>query len=147
MSDEAAANKNIFFRNDGTARSIGEIYHRFAKKFDGDNAVSFVTPAHARLPQSPALAAVALALPTQNITLNADVTRIANVHIPAANTTPLWNTPDDLDAILDQVNIHPLRQQITQQQLSFITQIALDAMHEATPGMMLNKNLQEQQEI
>lgn len=141
LPDEAAANHNVFFDRAGRARTVGEIYKNFASKFD-DNSVSFVTPkAELKLPQSPALAAVAMALPVQsNIAIdrpaaNFNLMDIANIALPA-----------DKDPVVEQVlsasDINPIRQQTLQQQLSYLTQVALEAMHEATPGLMLDKNLQ-----
>lgn len=141
LPDEAAANQNVFFDKTGRARTVGEIYKNFARKFD-DNSVSFVTPKpELNLPQSPALAAVAMALPAQsNIAIdrpaaNFNLMDIANIALPA-DKDPV------VEQVLSAVDINPIRQQTLQQQLSYLTQVALEAMHEATPGLMLDKNTQ-----
>lgn len=44
---EAAANKNVFFAADGRARSLDEVYARFASKFNGDKTAPASSPAPA----------------------------------------------------------------------------------------------------
>ncbi|HRJ12671.1 MAG TPA: transglycosylase SLT domain-containing protein, partial [Alphaproteobacteria bacterium] len=139
MPTEAAANKNIFYDRSGRARSVGEIYNNFAKKFD-DKAVSFTTPPTAQpLPQSPALAAVALALPVQANDLAMDQP-IPNFNIAAIANIPLQQKNDVASQALAAFDSSPIRQQTLQQQLSFLTQVAMEAMHSvASPGLMLDE--------
>lgn len=142
MPDEAAANRGVFFDKTGCPRTVGEVYNNFARKFD-DNNVSFITPPAAQsLPQSPALAAVALALPVDTGLAMDKPT--ANFNIAAIANLPAQNMANDeanemVSQILTAADVNPIRQNTLQQQLSYLTQVALEAMHEATPGMMLNE--------
>lgn len=144
LPDEAAANRNVFFDKTGRARTVGEVYNNFARKFD-DNEVSFVTPPAAQaLPQSPALAAVALALPQQQAMDIAIDRPVANFNIAAIANVPAQNKTDAIvNEILTAANVNPIRQETLQQQLSYLTQVALEAMHNATPGMMLGEKAED----
>ncbi len=57
---EAAANKNVFFDASGNARSLDDVYNRFAAKFKGDS----VAPAPASAPAAPVQVATSIASST-----------------------------------------------------------------------------------
>ena len=47
LPDAASANPSVFYTNSGEARSLSDVYQRFAKKFDGGGSSAIVTVAQA----------------------------------------------------------------------------------------------------
>jgi hypothetical protein len=143
MPTEAAANHNVFYDKAGNPRSLQQVYDRFAKKFDGaDDTIGFDAAAvmPKALPQSPALAAVAMASGNMDMPIHIQSSFYTAIPVGAHARTAQISTPDDLLApALGLKETAPLRAQVMQQKLAFLTQMTLDAMHQFTPGMMLDE--------
>ena len=140
MPTEAAANPGVFYRG-GKSLSLQQVYDRFAKKFDDNNLLTqgYVAPqpaAEFSLPQSPALAAVALALPQNaqapkmNIPISGSMAALAAM--PVKQVAQQTDLPMDMDAAM--AALAPLRGQVTQENLAYMTQVAMEALHDAMPG-------------
>lgn len=139
MPTEASANPGVFYK-DGRALTLRQVYNRLAHKFDDKISVADTAPAQT-LPASPALAHLALsndALKMSTAIQKNTIAQIANINIPAMSMPVPATT--DVAAALTATSVNPIRQQITQQQLAYLTQVALQTMHESSPFKVMDKD-------
>lgn len=136
---EADANHNVFYSADGSARTLKQIYNHFASKF---NEASPVLDAQAKqtLPTSPVLTANTLA--QNNIASNQinSLAQIGNINITLSASTcnGLLGANNNLQATpFTTAALGAIQQQSGQQNLAFLTQMALDTMAQATPALAM----------
>ena len=145
VPEAAAANENVFYSKNGSALSLKQIYDRFASKFNETSPAFNLVPAQ-NLPTSPVLAAHALSNPSASANGVDAIAQIANINIYPAGTicnacsNGIATMGDVTDAGLSAAAMQSVQQQATQQQLAYLTQVALEAMHHAASGMMTGAN-------
>lgn len=137
LPNAADANESVFYSKDGTALSVKQIYDRFASKFNETSPV-FNTASAQTLPASPALSASAMQN-IQNINSINGANAIAaignlnsNINIPAAGTGTICSNAAITAATND------LQQKTTQQQLAYLTQVAMETLQSTSPALLLD---------
>ena len=142
LPTEAASNPGVFYNSDGTALSLKQIYNHFASKF---NEASPVVDAQASqtLPMSPALAANTL---NQSMSQSSAIAQLGNINISLSNATcngllDSANNNTQAAAVLgiSPTALNSLQQQSGQQNLAFLTQMALDAMAQTNTSLTLKQ--------
>jgi len=138
LPDAAAANPSVFYAKDGSALSLSQVYNQFASKFNDNTPVNNNTAAavpsatQQTLPASPALAAQMLPGSSSSIAA------IGNIHIAAMNAlcngtnSPEANENNPL-TILSGSALAGVQQQSNQQQLAYLTQVALETLNKTSP--------------
>jgi len=135
----AEANPGVFYDKNGNARSLKQIYDHFASKFTGASSAENVAATPTSLPVSPALATTALNNSTQ-FNLQNSIAQIANINISPAGAMNFGTIPTAAPTgSISAAAMVSMQQQTHQQQLAFLTQIALETMQNTTPSMAFNK--------
>ena len=146
LPTEADANPNVFYNASGQALSLKQIYNHFASKFNEASPVVDTQPLQS-LPTSPVLAAAA---PLQsnlpvNLSSTNSLAQIGNINITLSAAT--------CNGLLDAANsntassgfspaaLTAIQSQAGQQNMAFLTQMALDEMAQSSSSFAL-KNRQ-----
>jgi hypothetical protein len=132
---EADANPNVFYSSSGAALSLKQIYNHFASKFNEGSPVVDIAAAQT-LPMSPALAANTLnqSLPANNASMNS-LAQIGNINISLSQATcnslmDIANSNSQSAQVtgISTAALNGIQQQSSQQNLAFLTQMALTQM-------------------
>ena len=143
LPTEASANPGVFYNSDGKALSLKQIYNHFASKFNEASPVADIAPAQT-LPMSPALAQNTL---NQSTMPNA-IAQIGNINISlnCATCNGLLGTTNNnvnapsitgMSPAMSSAALNTIQQQSGQQNLAYLTQVALDALVQSTPAMAM----------